>query len=101
LLGICAPLKEIEFKENVEPCCTGFVADAGPEETFGVPPTVAQETVLKADAEELRTAFIHRDSHKGAEIVFFLYTKGIDKFSDSSNVIFESTQEDGINDGCI
>jgi hypothetical protein len=61
----------------------------------------AQETVLKADAEELWIAFGSRDSHKRAEIEFWAHAERADIFSDGGNVTLESTQEDRIDNGCI
>jgi hypothetical protein len=57
LLRVGVPLAEIDIKENVKPYRTGIVADTRAQEVVGVKIAGAQESVLKADAEELWMAF--------------------------------------------
>jgi hypothetical protein len=78
LLRICTPLAVIKIEKNVEPLRSGILADAIVQKIVQLKRCSRRKAVLEAEAEELWITFEHCDLHERAEVVFRIYSGGIE-----------------------
>jgi hypothetical protein len=101
LLWICTPLAVIEIEKSVEPLRSGILEDSIIQKVVQLKRGSRRKPLLEAEAEKPWITFERGDLHERAEVVFRIYSGGIEKFSYGGNVAFETTQEDGIYDSRI